>query len=138
MTRLLGILVAMVLATSVASTGELTVPATVLRVIDGDTLEVDARPWPGVTIRTLVRIRGIDTPELNGRCVQERTAATAARDALLRLTHGATVTLSEVTPDKYGGRVVAHVRVSGEDLGARLQRDGHARPYGHRASWCPP
>lgn len=40
------------------------------------------------------------------------------------------VSLIEVRRDKYGGRVVAGVRLAdGEDLGARLVADGLARPY---------
>ena len=42
-----------------ASASELMVPATVISVYDGDTIKVDARHWLGQTIRTSVRIAGI-------------------------------------------------------------------------------
>lgn len=38
-------------------------PCTVLRVIDGDTLEVLVPVWPTVSIRSRVRVWGCDTPE---------------------------------------------------------------------------
>ena len=54
------------------------VQAEVLRVLDGDTGEVEARIWLGQTLRTLVRIRGADTPELHGKCARERDLALVA------------------------------------------------------------
>ena len=42
---------------------------------DGDTLTVDAEPWPGLTARTSVRVDGIDTPEIRGRCPAEKALA---------------------------------------------------------------
>ena len=54
------------LAAAAAEGHELTVPARVVRVIDGDTVEVLARPWPGQTIQAIVRLAGVDAPELRG------------------------------------------------------------------------
>ena len=64
------------------------VRATIIRVIDGDTVEVDARPWPAMTIRIAVRLRGYDAPERRGKCEAERIAASAASAALKRLLAG--------------------------------------------------
>ena len=33
--------------------------ADVVRIVDGDTLDVDAHPWPGMTIRVRVRLESI-------------------------------------------------------------------------------
>src|SRR5690606_516345 len=55
------------------------IEARVLRVIDGDTLLVEARPWPQQKIEVYVRIRGIDTPEIRSKCPQIREAALSAR-----------------------------------------------------------
>lgn len=41
------------------------VAAEVIRVIDGDTILVAAKPWPQQTMEVYVRLRGIDAPELN-------------------------------------------------------------------------
>ena len=54
--------------------------ATVISVYDDDTLTVNAYPWPGMTIRTAVRVNGIDTPEIRGLCDAEKELAKRARD----------------------------------------------------------
>jgi micrococcal nuclease len=49
------------------------------------------------------------------------------------------LTLVDLRPDKYFGRVVGRVlTVAGDDAGAMLVREGLARPYsgGRRQSWC--
>ena len=46
----------------------LSVPATVTSVYDGDTLKVSATIWPGITWAGSVRVLGIDTPEIRGKC----------------------------------------------------------------------
>ena len=55
------------------------VPARVLRVIDGDAIVVRARVWIDQQIEIQVRLGGIDTPELRGRCDFETTLARRAR-----------------------------------------------------------
>ncbi len=114
------------------------IPATVVKVIDGDTLEVEARIWPDQLVRTAVRLDGIDAPELRGECDGERSLARRARDELAA-TAGRDVLLLQVRHDKYGGRVVARVLdLMGRDLGDRLIAAGMARAYdgGARGSWC--
>lgn len=53
------------------------VSARVLEVVDGDSLRVVVQVWLGQHIETLVRIRGIDTPERRRACPGE--SATARR-----------------------------------------------------------
>lgn len=106
------------------------VEARVLRVIDGDTLEAEARIWPGHLVRVAIRIRGIDAPELRGGCAAEKAAARLARSALADLLAGADVRLRNVGADKYFGRVVADVTTAGgDDLAGRLIGLAMARPY---------
>lgn len=115
--------------------------AMVERVIDGDSLAVRVSVWLGLEVSTIVRLRGIDAPELAGRCPEERRRAAAARDALATLVAGGTVSLAAVETDKYGGRVVADVADdSGRPLAAALVAAGLARPYDgrRRAGWCQP
>jgi len=114
------------------------VPATVERVIDGDTIEVRARIWLGQTLEVRVRIDGVDAPELEARCDEERRMALAARDFLARRLTGEEVTLTRVVYDKYGGRVRANVANGNGDvasalLAARLVRVYHGE---RRQPWC--
>ncbi|MBF0392580.1 MAG: thermonuclease family protein [Alphaproteobacteria bacterium] len=111
----------------------------VLSITDGDTVRVKAKVWLGLEIETLVRLEGIDTPELKGRCDDERRRAEAARAFLEHLLPEGRVILREVVWGKYAGRVVARVETpKGEDVATAMIRAGHARPYngGHRQPWC--
>jgi endonuclease YncB( thermonuclease family) len=142
-----GILVATALATLVAASGDAgmrdvlagPVAAEVVEVVDGDTIAVRARIWLGQELETRVRLAGIDTPELHGKCARERRLAAAARDFVrTRLAAGA-VALRDVQFGKYAGRVVARVTTAdGEDVGAALIGAGLARAYdgGTRLGWC--
>jgi len=113
------------------------VPATLIRVIDGDTLLVRARVWLDIDVVTRVRLRGVNAPELRARDEAERARAEAARAFLAGLAEGARLTLTEIGPDKYGGRVVARVAAGAEDVGAALLAGGHARAMGPRGRRAP-
>ena len=112
--------------------------AEVLRAVDGDTLEVKVQIWLGQELTTSVRIRGIDAPEMKGRCPHEKEMARAAAAQLAQVAAGK-VRLSNVEADKYGGRVLADVET---DKGAGLTRlmiaSGLVRAYagGTREPWC--
>ncbi|WP_137157039.1 thermonuclease family protein [Rhizobium sp. FKL33] len=106
------------------------VAAELVSVIDGDTVLVNARPWPQQTISVMVRLRGIDTPELKSRCPAERERARAARDLLEQRLAAGDLALSDIDADKYFGRVVARLSF-GEtsDASDLLLAAGLARPY---------
>jgi endonuclease YncB( thermonuclease family) len=109
------------------------------RIVDGDTLAVRVRVWLGQEVAVLLRLAGIDAPELRGGCDAERAAALAARDALAALVTGGEIVLTAIEGDKYFGRVVAvAVTPAGADLAALLLASGHARAYdgGTRQGWC--
>ena len=118
------------------------VPATVLRVIDGDSLVVRATIWLGQELETTVRLLGVDTPELRGDCGQERSLATRSRAFTAGLAAtGAEISLSDIQLGKFAGRVLARVETAGGvDIGQALIDAGLARIYsgGRRLSWCPP
>lgn len=106
------------------------VRAEILRVIDGDTFVAEAEIWPGQFLRTAVRVRGIDAPELKSRCAAEKARAIAARDALAAMLSGGPVYLSRIEGDKYFGRVVADVTTAaGFDVAPGLTGNAHARAY---------
>lgn len=111
----------------------------VLRVVDGDTFVGRVQIWPEIELTTRVRLRGIDAPELEASCVQERQQAEAARAALRKLLGDGAITIFNIGPDKYAGRVVADVasaRVT--NISAALLEGGFARRYegGRREGWC--
>ena len=90
--------------------------ASVTRVIDGDTIDVDLN---GVGYR--VRYIGMNTPERDEPCYADATAANAA------LVSGKTVTLVKDTSntDQYG-RLLRYVYVGSDFVNADLVRDGWA------------
>jgi endonuclease YncB( thermonuclease family) len=115
------------------------IPATVIDVIDGDTITVRAQVWLGQVVETRVRLLGVDAPELRARCAGERLQAEAALDLVRRLSEGEAVRLRDVRFDKYGGRVLARVELpDGHDLSEALVGAHLARSYGggQRNSWC--
>lgn len=112
--------------------------ALVLSVTDGDTFRARIPVWDNIDVVTAVRIRGIDTPEIKGKCPAEKAAALEAKARLAVLLNGK-VQLLRVEPDKYSGRVDADVTVNGKPVAAILIAEGLARPYtgGARQGWCP-
>lgn len=112
--------------------------ALVISITDGDTFKARIPVWDGIEVVTAVRVRGIDTPEIKGKCPAEKAAALEAKARLAVLLNGQ-VQLLHVEPDKYAGRVDADVIVDGKPVAAILIAEGLARPYtgGARQGWCP-
>ena len=101
-----------------------------MKVVDGDTVEVRVHVWLGQEVITGLRLLGIDVPEIAGACGPERSQAIAARNRLAALMGDGPVTLGDLRPDKYFGRVVGRVLTgAGDDAGAMLVREGLAWPY---------
>lgn len=113
--------------------------ADVIRVVDGDTAQVRVHIWLGQDIETMVRLDGIDTPELKGRCAREQGLARQAKDLLRQTIEGKTIRLYDIRHDKYGGRIVARMALpDGGDIAALLHQARLAHIYdgGKRNSWC--
>ena len=65
--------------------------------MDGDTCKMRVEIWPDITVETSVRLRGIDAPEIAGKCASEKVLAKAARDDLSGLLANAiTIKLTNV------------------------------------------
>lgn len=112
----------------------------ILRIIDGDTFLGRVQLWPGIEVTTRVRLRGVDAPEMNASCAQERRLAEESTEALKKLLSAGEVTIFNIGPDKYAGRVVADVSAGRiANVSGALLESGHARRYdgGRRESWCP-
>jgi micrococcal nuclease len=118
----------------------------VLRVVDGDTLEIDVSSMklpPELGLK--VRVLGVDTPEKGGRakCPSEAALAVKATDHTKKLVEAAkanntTITFSKVKWDKFGGRINADVMIGDVNLAKSLIAAGLAREYygEEKKSWC--
>lgn len=113
----------------------------VVRVVDGDTVAVDAgADMPAELAALSVRLRGVDTPEKGGRakCEAERAAGQTATAFTANALDGAeSVVVRDPAWGKWGGRVIADLIVDGNSLSEALIEVGHGRPYdgGKRGSW---
>jgi endonuclease YncB( thermonuclease family) len=116
----------------------------VIRVVDGDTLEI-ANEFLPEELKLFVRIKGIDTPEKFSRakCASEKKLGQQATDYTTLAIKTAQqkklpITFSEIKWDKYGGRIVATVKIAEKNLGDELINKGLARPYfgEKKSSWC--
>ena len=115
------------------------VAAKVVKVRDGDTVEVEAFVWPMQSVHVAVRLRGIDAPEKRGKCPAEKAAAARATARLSELVGTGEVRLTDVSGDKYFGRVLARLSAKGnDDLARTLLKEGLVAPYkgGKRRNWC--
>lgn len=111
----------------------------VLYTIDGDTFGARVHLAPGEDLTAHIRLRGIDAPELKGRCTTEIRLAEDATAALKRLLKEGGVMIYNIGSDKYPGRVVADVATRRTpNVSAALLSGGFARRYdgGHRDGWC--
>lgn len=110
--------------------------ASVIRVLDGDTIEVRAKVWPDVETHVKVRVNGINAPEIHTRRTCEKQAGLKAKK-LAERTVGTTVTLKNVQRGKYAGRVVADVITTKGSLKDIMLKNHLAMPYsgGKRKPW---
>lgn len=114
----------------------------VIRVIDGDTLEVESSFLPKELGNLKVRVKSIDTPEKYPRseCEAEHKKALRATAYTKQFVTeaGSYLTFYNLQWDKYGGRVLADVQYKEQDLAASLIQKKLARPYQgeKKTSWC--
>ncbi len=79
-----------------------------------------------------VRVMGVDTPELRGRCPLEKQRARQAKQfAVAKLRQAQNIILVPNPKRRYDRyqRLLANVIIDGEDLGAALIANGLGRPY---------
>ncbi|MDP6141644.1 MAG: thermonuclease family protein [Arenicellales bacterium] len=114
------------------------VNGTVLSVYDGDTFRVDISGWPPIIGKNIpVRVRGLDTPEIRGKCQAEKDLAIHARDYVRQVLASGTVTLAHLDRGKYF-RIVATVLVDGTNLTELVIQKDLGRRYdgGKKQGWC--
>lgn len=105
---------------------------------DGDTVKTTIRPFPNLAPLS-IRVRGIDTPEIRGKCEFEKAQAQKAKMLMNSLVRDQAITVVPYSWDKYGGRFVADIYgPNNVKLADIMIREGVARPYngGAKSSWC--
>jgi endonuclease YncB( thermonuclease family) len=109
--------------------------ATVNRVLDGDTFLINEKSFGNLSLK--VRMTGINSPELRGKCVLEKDRAKVARSELQSiLPKGSSITLQKVKWDKYGGRINAIVVKDGVVVNDELLKSPYFVEYGIKKDWC--
>lgn len=107
--------------------------ATVIRVVDGDTVDVRIDAGFRLYHETRLRLTGIDAPEMNSRDTAERDRAKAATTYLSAiLWPGAeiTVTTDRDRREKFGRYLGRITTADGLDVNEDMIRAGMARVYG--------
>jgi micrococcal nuclease len=102
-------------------------------IVDGDTLDDRAT---GIRYR----LENIDAPETDDRaaCAAERYMGNRAKWEAVNIVRTARTVIAAPTGkiDAYG-RIVAHIKVDGQDMGELMIANGLALPWnGQRESWC--
>ncbi|RMG84523.1 MAG: thermonuclease family protein [Chloroflexi bacterium] len=108
-------------------------------IYDGDTFYVDIDEWPRIIGKNMpVRVKGIDAPEIDGKCDKEVFLARKATARLEKiLLNAKTIELRRIERGKYF-RILAEVYVDGQNVADLMLKSGFVRPYrgGKRKPWC--
>jgi len=111
----------------------------VISVYDGDTFRVNIDSLPPIVGKNIsIRVNGVDTPEIRGKCQYEKDLALKARDFVRgRLANATDIKLTNLQRGKYF-RVVANVVVDGVSLEQELLDNKLAYNYdgGKKLNWC--
>ena len=111
----------------------------VISVYDGDTFRVDVDSLPPIVGKNIpIRLNGVDTPEIQGKCQYEKDLALKARDFVRnKLANAKEIKLNNLQRGKYF-RVVADVMIDGVSLEQELLDNALAYKYtgGKKSSWC--
>ncbi|MFP1632160.1 thermonuclease family protein [Zhengella sp. ZM62] len=106
-------------------------------IIDGDTLSIRMFLIPGLEGVYNIRVRGVDAPEkFKPKCAEEKKFGEEVTLSVSRkFGPGRWVRLSDISYDKYGGRLVARIDRRDSDrlksLGEELLESTSARWNGH-------
>ena len=111
----------------------------VISVYDGDTFRVDIDELSPIAGKNIsIRVNGVDTPEIRGKCESEKELAIEARDYVAELLEGADeILLVDTERGKYF-RILAVVMIDGVNLTKLLIDNGLGYAYtgGTKKSWC--
>ena len=111
----------------------------IISIYDGDTFRVNIDSLPPLIGKNIpVRLEGVDTPEINGKCQHEKDLALEARDFVRsKLSNAVEILLNDLQRGKYF-RIVAKVYIDGVSLEEELLQNGLAYQYngGKKSNWC--
>ena len=100
-------------------------------------MDIESLP-PIVGKNIPIRLNGVDTPEIQGKCQKEKDLALKARDFVRKkLAYAKEIKLTKLQRGKYF-RVVADVMIDGVSLEQELLDNELAYKYtgGKKSSWC--
>jgi endonuclease YncB( thermonuclease family) len=111
----------------------------VTSIYDADTFRGNIAGYPDIIGKHVsIRVKGIDAPEIRGKCAAEIKAARIAKQFTVdHLRSGSKIELKNTERGKYF-RILADVFIDGRELSKLLIESGNAREYhgGTRGSWC--
>ena len=111
----------------------------VISIYDGDTLRVNIDSFPDIVGKNIrIRIKGIDAPEIKGKCQKEIDLAIMARDYLRNaINQSSQIELRNIERGKYF-RIVGELYIDGENISKSLIKEKLAYIYhgGKKRSWC--
>jgi len=111
----------------------------VTSIYDGDTFRVNIKGWPTIIGKRIpIRVKGIDTPELRGKCQKEKELARKAKQNTVKLLRDAKkIELQNIDRGKYF-RILADVFIDGHSLADDLINKKMAVKYagGKKVNWC--
>lgn len=110
-------------------------------VYDGDTFRANLTSGhPIISNNIRIRLSGIDTPEIKGKCWREKQLAIKARNHLKNeLERGEKIVLKNVKRGKYF-RIIADVYIDGKNINKEMISKKLAYSYhkGRKNDWCQP
>ncbi|NTS78138.1 thermonuclease family protein [Catenovulum sp. SM1970] len=111
----------------------------VLSIYDGDTFRVNLKDYPALVGENIpIRVNGVDTPEIRGKCKREKQLARKAKQFTVnQLRNAEQIKLVNVQRGKYF-RIAADVMVDGQNLADLLIKANLGYPYtgGKKKPWC--
>lgn len=102
----------------------------VIKVIDGDTIDVEIDLGFGVFVKRRVRLFGIDAPETRTRDKAEKARGKESKKFLSELIENTQepIFLRSYDLDKYG-RVLGEIIIDGTSVSTTMVAEGHAVEY---------
>ena len=111
----------------------------VISVYDGDTVRVNIDSFPDIIGKNIrIRLKGIDAPEIKGKCKKEIDLAIMARDYLRNaINQSSQIELRNIERGKYF-RIVGELYIDGKNISNNLLKRKLAYYYngGKKRSWC--